>query len=199
MIIKSRVINLLLCKKRYLGKRLFIYKRTATSIDKSADLFVDTYCSINEPWNKRLFCKSHRGVFRLEERARFVCNDMSIHDGCRISVGKDATLVMGSGYISMNCEIRCKEFIQIGERVAIAPDVVIRDNDAHQIVGSAVSEPIKIGNHVWIGARAMILKGVTIGDNAVIAAGSVVTHDVPPNCLVAGVPAIIKKEKIEWK
>ncbi|MCR5636984.1 MAG: acyltransferase [Clostridiales bacterium] len=124
---------------------------------------------------------------------------MSIHDGCRISVGKDATLVMGSGYISMNCEIRCKEFIQIGERVAIAPDVVIRDNDAHQIVGSAVSEPIKIGNHVWIGARAMILKGVTIGDNAVIAAGSVVTHDVPPNCLVAGVPAIIKKEKIEWK
>ena len=87
----------------------------------------------------------------------------------------------------------------IGENVAIAPEVIIRDSDDHQIVGSKKTSPINIGNHVWIGTRAMILKGVSIGDNSVIAAGSIVTHDVPSNCLVAGVPAIIKKEKISWE
>ncbi|MDE7192107.1 MAG: sugar O-acetyltransferase, partial [Clostridia bacterium] len=54
--------------------------------------------------------------------------------------------------------------------------------------------PVKIGNNVWIGAHATILSGVTIGDNAIIAAGAVVTKDVPQNTVVAGVPAkIIKK------
>lgn len=127
--------------------------------------------------------------------SHFECNDMSIHSGCKISVKKGASLMLGSGFINSNCEIRCSESISIGENVAIAPDVIIRDSDEHQIVGSKKSSPIKIGNHVWIGTRAMILKGVSVGDNSVIAAGSIVTHDVPSNCLVAGVPAVEKKKK----
>ena len=51
-----------------------------------------------------------------------------------------------------------------------------------------------IGNNVWIGEHVCILGGVTIGDGCVIAANSVVTRDVPPYCLVAGVPAVIKKQ-----
>jgi maltose O-acetyltransferase len=51
------------------------------------------------------------------------------------------------------------------------------------------AEPITIGSHVWIGAGATVLPGVTIGDKAVIAAGAVVTKDVPESCLVGGVPA----------
>ena len=62
-----------------------------------------------------------------------------------------------------------------------------------------VSKPIKIGNHVWIGQRATVLKGVTIGDGAVIAAGSIVTRDVPPHSLVGGIPAKVLKENVEWK
>jgi acetyltransferase-like isoleucine patch superfamily enzyme len=54
--------------------------------------------------------------------------------------------------------------------------------------------PVTIGAGVWVGARAMIMPGVTIGDGAVIAAGAVVTKDVPPNTLVAGVPARIVRE-----
>ena len=55
-------------------------------------------------------------------------------------------------------------------------------------------KPVKIGCRVWIGSHATILPGVTIGDNAVVAAGAVVTKDVEPNMVVAGVPAkVIKK------
>jgi acetyltransferase-like isoleucine patch superfamily enzyme len=52
-----------------------------------------------------------------------------------------------------------------------------------------IAEPIHIGNNVWIYARSIILQGVTIGDNSVIAAGSVVTHDIPANCIAGGNPA----------
>ena len=54
--------------------------------------------------------------------------------------------------------------------------------------------PVVIGDNVWVGARAVILPGVQIGNNVVIAAGSVVTKNIPDNCLVAGVPAVIKKQ-----
>ena len=54
--------------------------------------------------------------------------------------------------------------------------------------------PILIGNNVWIGAKATVIKGVTIGDNVVVAANSVVTHDIPSNVVVAGVPARILRE-----
>ena len=76
--------------------------------------------------------------------------------------------------------------------------MIIRDNDAHQINDSCQKQHIIIGNHVWIGMRAIILKGVTVGDGAVIAAGAVVTHDVPANTLVGGVPARVIRENIEW-
>ncbi len=62
--------------------------------------------------------------------------------------------------------------------------------------------PVKIGNHVWIGSNAAVLSGVSIGDWAVVAAGAVVTKDVPPLAVVGGVPAkVIKKissEKEFW-
>lgn len=57
-----------------------------------------------------------------------------------------------------------------------------------------IPAPVKIGNRVWVGAHATILAGVTVGDNSVIAAGAVVTKDVPANVVVAGVPAKIIKQ-----
>lgn len=56
-----------------------------------------------------------------------------------------------------------------------------------------------MGNHVWIGTRVTLLPGVTVGDGAVIAAGAVVTKDVPAGALVGGVPAKVLKEHVEWK
>ena len=57
----------------------------------------------------------------------------------------------------------------------------------------------KIGNKVWIATEAMILPGITIGDGAIVAAGAVVTKDVPARCMVAGVPAKVMKENVDWK
>lgn len=139
-----------------------------------------------------------RGVFIIKDNAKFYCHDMAIHSGVKINVEKGAFLSLGSGYINNNCEIRCSSSITIGENVAISSEVIIRDNDAHQINESHQESPIVIGNHVWIGMRAIILKGVTVGDGAVIAAGAVVTHNVPANAMVGGVPAKIIRENIKW-
>ena len=89
--------------------------------------------------------------------------------------------------------------ILIGDDCMISGSCLIMDSDDHPKnpqkrlqklpVDKKDVKPVKIGNNVWIGAYSAILKGVTIGDNSIIAAHSVVTGDVPPNCVYAGVPA----------
>ena len=85
-------------------------------------------------------------------------------------------------------------------KVTIGNDVMIGPNTLITTVGHPLSplsrkkrmgicKPVAIGNNVWIGGNVTILPGVTIGDNSVIAAGAVVTKDVPSNCVVAGIPA----------
>ncbi len=106
---------------------------------------------------------------------------------------------IGSGtFINCNVTILDTNRVNIGENVFIAPGVVIsaatHPLDAQRRVSRHFqSHPITIGDCVWIGANATILTGVTIGKNAVIAAGAVVTHDVPANTLVGGVPARVIK------
>lgn len=72
------------------------------------------------------------------------------------------------------------------------------DEVSHFLDMQKKTKPVKIGNHVWIGTRVTILKGVNIGDGAVIAAGSVITKDIPAGSLAAGVPAKIIRDKVIW-
>ncbi len=125
----------------------------------------------------------------------------SAFSGTDIRIFDNAKLEIGSGYCTCGVQIVCSKKITIGEKVAIARDVIIRDTDAHDIVGKEhkKQKEVKIGNHVWIGNRAIIMKGVTIGDGAIVAAGAIVTKDVPQNSIVAGVPAKIIKENVTWK
>ena len=92
--------------------------------------------------------------------------------------------------------------IRIGSRTMIGPDCLFVDSDfhvpwppeaRHHYSGTERDAEVVIGENVWFGARCIILKGVHIGDNAVVAAGSVVTQDVPPSTLVAGNPATVIK------
>jgi acetyltransferase-like isoleucine patch superfamily enzyme len=96
-----------------------------------------------------------------------------------------------------------KESVTIGKDCAIAWGVTISDHDFHKLYldGKQLVEtaPVLIGNNVWIGMNATILKGVTVGDGAVIGAHSVVTKDVPAKCVVVGNPAKVIKENILFK
>ncbi|HEY5228112.1 MAG TPA: acyltransferase [Opitutaceae bacterium] len=83
--------------------------------------------------------------------------------------------------------------VSIGDSTLIASHVAItsltHDKDSPEYASSLVAKPVAIGRNVWVGAHAVVLPGVTIGDGAIIAAGAVVTRDVPPGDIVAGVPA----------
>lgn len=108
------------------------------------------------------------------------------------STGHGARLTIGAtSYINQGSTISASQLIEIGERCLIGEFVAIHDSNFHPLQpGEAIrTAPIRIGNNVWIGHRATILAGVTIGDHAVIAAGAVVTHDVAPRTVVGGVPA----------
>lgn len=121
-----------------------------------------------------------------------------IYAGSRIHV-IGGTLTLGSeSFVNENVHITCGADITIGEHTAIGPDVIIRSVDGHHIIGTHDSKEITIGNHVWIGQRTIILKGVKIGDGAVIGAGSIVTSDIPAHSLAVGIPAKVVKKDIEW-
>jgi len=137
----------------------------------------------------------------LEKNAEMTVNgDFTMYSDSYIRVVKKGKLILNSGFINEGVQITCASKITIGKECTIARDVVIRDYDAHIIETPyyEISKPIEIGNHVWIGNRAMILKGVKIGDGSIIAAGAIVTHDVPENCIAGGVPAKILKDNITW-
>ncbi len=110
--------------------------------------------------------------------------------GKNITVGKRV-------FINEGCCFQDQGGIEIGDDCLIGQQVVIATLN-HDLIperrADMLPKPVKIGKNVWIGAHATVLPGVTVGDNAVIAAGAVVNKDVPANTVVAGVPAkIIKK------
>lgn len=145
---------------------------------------------------------NRQSTLRMDSNTKLeVKNNFSIFYGADIILFSNSRLILGSGFFNSNIKIRCHKKIEIGEDVAISHDVTIMDSDAHTGLwdGYKKTLPIKIGNHVWIGTRAIILKGVTIGDGAVVAAGAVVTKDVPAHTIVAGIPAKVIKTDICWK
>ena len=105
--------------------------------------------------------------------------------------GKNIT-IGNNVFINADCKFQDQGGIFIGDGVLIGHGVVLAtlnhdlDPEKRQQLHPA---PIRIGNRVWIGANATVTSGVTIGDNAVIAAGAVVNKDVPENAVVGGVPA----------
>ena len=95
-------------------------------------------------------------------------------------------------YINSGASLCAQESVKIGARCAIGNQVLVMDTDFHSIEDHTlpgIARPVVIEDEVWLSARVIVLKGVTIGRGAVVAAGAVVTKDVPPYTLVGGVPA----------
>jgi acetyltransferase-like isoleucine patch superfamily enzyme len=158
-------------------------------------------------------------AWKLRLRGRLQLDGMAfIGPKCRLEVGKNAVLELGRwSWIGHGCKIRCHEgrvslgaksvmgqectisayqHVSIGRECVIADRVMLIDFDHGSV---EVERPIRlqgiykrdvhVGHNVWIGYGACILRGVTVGDNAIIGTSSVVTKDVEPNAVVGGVPA----------
>lgn len=121
------------------------------------------------------------------------------HDVAFFLDGPGAVITLGDrSFLNRRTEICCVERVTIGRGCAIAWDVSITDTDYHQVGDKPMSAPVEIGDHVWIGAKSLVLKGVRIGEGAIVAAGSVVVTDVPARTLVAGVPAQVIRTDVSW-
>lgn len=160
------------------------------------------------------YCESSQifRQFRSEQpRALVIGDHVSLYAGCSFALGLNGTCSIGDFSLLNGALIMAQERIEIGSHCLISWQVGIADSDFHPLDPiqrrldaealapylrerpprpSIRSAAVIIGDNVWIGMNATVLKGVTIGDNAVIAAGSVVAKDVPANTVVAGNPAV---------
>ena len=116
---------------------------------------------------------------------------------CRLAVKKGGKLIIGNNVRLNGPIISASNEIRIGNNCRIAPQVYLMDGDFHAVedrLSDGKSSPIIIEDDAWLATRCMVLKGVRIGKGAVVAAGAVVTKDVPPRSLMVGVPAMRIKE-----
>ncbi len=151
----------------------------------------------------------HAGLFYLGRGSQIdVGPNANIHFGRSVNFTRDFSGVFYGNvtfgdrvwfnrgcYVSVHGGLSIGDYSMFGEGVSI--------HDENHVIGSSseplplrgfVVKPITIGKNVWVGAKATILQGVHIGDNAVIGANAVVTHDIPANTIVGGIPARIIRE-----
>lgn len=162
---------------RIMGVRLhgYIWMRNIDISRNFEDIEIESYCS-------------------LDQGVTLLCS------GEHLSHPK---IIIGANtYINRNTFLDAIESITIGKDCAIGPSCYITDHDHGldpnfpPLAQPMFSKPTKIGDRVWIGANVTILKGVTIGNDTVVGAGSVVTKDIPAGAIAVGVPAKVIKERI---
>lgn len=131
------------------------------------------------------------GRILIRDRVKIVSTVARVELG----TGPNGVLEIGPrSLINYGCSIAALSTISIGERCLIGPHCMIIDSAFHDVdpdrrLEAPVARPITIGRNVWLGARVVVLPGVTIGDDSVIGIGSIVTHDIPARSLALGSPA----------
>jgi len=136
--------------------------------------------------------------FRSNNREN--ANPIGRFNKCSFIVGNNGRLIIGKNVGISSTAIVCNQHILIGNNVKIGGNVVIYDTDFHSLNAESrldsktdhagtKTAPVKIGNSVFIGAHSTILKGVSIGENSIVGAGSVVTKNIPPDEIWGGNPA----------
>ncbi|NPA94108.1 MAG: acyltransferase [Thermodesulfobacteria bacterium] len=191
-LLKINWTGLIYCLWKFRSLTLIPFKNTWIRAEKGSTVEGEGILLLGIQWELGRYMPSQL-VMRAGAKVK-VHEKFKIYSGHSIWVNQNACLDLGSGYINNNLSISCFKSIQIGRNVAIAENVAIWDSDCHCTGTNIKTAPVKIGDNVWIGLNSVILKGVTIGEGAIIAAGSVVNRDVPPYSLAAGVPAVVKKK-----
>lgn len=171
-------------------------------IDKTAELMITNQFILGIP--RSALGGNLPSSFTVRKNSKIdIKGVVEVGAGSMIVVNNNAKLLIGNKtYFTADNKIYAFEEINIGKECAIAWGVNIIDTDFHNHsfngITSSLSQPINIGNNVWIGCNCTILKGVSIGDGAIIAAGSVVTKSIPSKTLAAGNPAKPIKSDVEW-
>ncbi|TYQ28927.1 acyltransferase [Pseudanabaena sp. UWO311] len=150
-------------------------------------------------------------ILQLKDNCKINIDEHSLVEGVICFDRNNATIAIGKR-VFMNGSLIAAQNIEIGDDVLISWGVTVVDHNSHAISFSERSQdvvnwrlgkkdwanvkiaPIKISNKVWIGFNSIILKGVNIGEGAIVGAGSVVTKDVPAWTIVAGNPARVIRE-----
>ena len=155
-----------------------------------------------ENYKRRFFIQYNRYLFSMKEivfgENMRVYNRVYIRGNGTITIGDNFLFTNGDSINPICRNIRGCLYTSHNGRIIIGGDCLIMDTDAHPIDylerrkpvtnENTPSSPVYIKDDAWIGARCIILKGVTIGERAVIGAGSVVTSDIPADCIAAGNP-----------
>ena len=179
-------------------------------IERAADALLDVHGRLVLGYQS--FLPDYIGVrsrepvlIRLAARSRLLtAPGVLLAHGVQIELGEGAVVSIGeASYLNPGACILSAIGIEIGARCAIAWGAMIMDFDGHELVAEGVprptTAPIKVEDHVWIGARATVLKGVCVGEGAVVGAGAVVTRDVPPRSVVVGSPARVIRTEVDWR
>jgi acetyltransferase-like isoleucine patch superfamily enzyme len=127
---------------------------------------------------------------RVQILTHFAPSVLVVFRGGRLEIGDGTMLNFGA-------DISATKSVAIGRDCLIGTHVIILDNDFHDLLNKQdrpEARPVSVGDRVWIGNRVIILPGVTIGDDAVVGAGAVVTSDVPSRSVVAGNPARVIRQ-----
>lgn len=168
---------------------------------KSSNIKIKERLRIGAPVSS--LCDSGTSVIVRKNSSLIIDGCVNLGHGVTIIIHNNASLSIGNNtYFAGDSKIYVSQSVTVGSDCAIAWGLTLIDTDFHDIKKDGrykdKSGPITIGNHVWIGANCTILKGVNIGDNVVIAAGSVVTKDIPSNCVAGGNPVRIIEQNIVW-
>jgi len=133
----------------------------------------------------------NHGLMFIGDRVRLASSISTLE----LSTGPAGTLRIGDRVlINQGCSLGATKLVSIGDSCNLGPQVIVIDNAFHELDPARRNEqpepaPVILEDNVWLAARVIVLPGVTIGRNSVIGAGSVVTHDIPPDVLAAGMPA----------
>ena len=176
------------------------------SLDKSARISLEKHAKLNFGFLPHRFVHESPAKLRMLENSELIvkAGNCTITSGVVVFVAPNTRLTFGKDtHVISNSRILAYADIEIGDHCIIGWEVQIMSGDGHPAFRDDQwinpPQPIRIGDHVWIGTRATILKGVTIGSGSVIGANAVVTSDVPERCMVAGNPARVMASDITWK